>query len=59
MSVSTIILISRILKAVIHFTAHMCAGIILSIYKLFMNPLFKLTSIEHVVIGSKTQWKTM
>ena len=24
-----------------------------------MNPLFKLISIEHVIIGSKTQWKTM
>ena len=27
--------------------------------KLFVNPLFKLISIEHVIIGSKTQWKTM
>ena len=34
------------------FTAHMCTGIILSIYKLFVNPLFKLISIEHVIIGS-------
>ena len=41
------------------FTAHMCTGIILSNYKLFVNPLFKLISIEHVIIGSKTQWKTM
>ena len=32
---------------------------ILSNYKLFVNPLFKLISIEHVIIGSKTQWKTM
>ena len=40
-------------------TAHMCTGIILSNYKLFVNPLFKLISIEHVIIGSKTQWKTM
>ena len=41
------------------FTAHMCAGMILSNYKLFVNPLFKLISIEHVIIGPKTQWKTM
>ena len=41
------------------FTAHMCTGIILSVYKLFVNPLFKLISIEHIIIGSKTQWKTM
>ena len=41
------------------FTAHMCTGLILSNYKLFVNPLFKLISIEHVIIGSKTQWKTM
>ena len=41
------------------FTAHMCTGMILSNYKLFVNPLFKLISIEHVIIGSKTQWKTM
>ena len=41
------------------FTAHMCKGVILSIYKLFVNPLFKLISIEHVIIGSKTQWKTI
>ena len=34
------------------FTAHMCTGIILSNYKLFVNPLFKLISIEHVIIGS-------
>ena len=27
------------------FTAHMCTGMILSIYKLFVTPLFKLTSI--------------
>ena len=31
----------------------------ISNYKLFVNPLFKLISIEHVIIGSKTQWKTM
>ena len=36
------------------FTAHMCTGMILSNYKLFVNPLFKLISIEHVIIGSKT-----
>ena len=30
------------------FTAHMCTGMILSNYKLFVNPLFKLISIEHV-----------
>ena len=24
-----------------------------------VNPLFKLISIEHAIIGSKTQWKTM
>ena len=41
------------------FTAHMCTGIILSNYKSFVNPLFKLISIEHVIIGSRTQWKTM
>ena len=41
------------------FTAHMCTGSILSIYVLFVNPLFKLISIEHVIIGSKTQWKIM
>ena len=41
------------------FTAHMCTGIIHENYKLFVNPLFKLISIEHVIIGSKTQWKTM
>ena len=41
------------------FTAHMCTGMILSNYKLFVNPLVKLISIEHVIIGSKTQWKTM
>ena len=41
------------------FTAHMCTGIILSNYKLFVNPLSKLISIEHVIIGSRTQWKTM
>ena len=41
------------------FTAHMCTGMILSNYKLFVNPLFELISIEHVIIGSKTQWKTM
>ena len=41
------------------FTAHMCTGMILSNYKLFVYPLFKLISIEHVIIGSKTQWKTM
>ena len=41
------------------FTAHMCTGMILSNYKLFVNPLFKLISIEYVIIGSKTQWKTM
>ena len=41
------------------FTAHMFTGMILSNYKLFVNPLFKLISIEHVIIGSKTQWKTM
>ena len=41
------------------FTAHMCTGMILSNYKLFVNSLFKLISIEHVIIGSKTQWKTM
>ena len=41
------------------FTAHMCTGMILSNYMLFVNPLFKLISIEHVIIGSKTQWKTM
>ena len=46
------------LKAVIYFTAHMCTGSILSNYKLFVNPLFKLISVEHVIIGSKTQWKT-
>ena len=40
------------------FTAHMCTGIKLSIYKLFVNPLFNLISVEHVIIGSKTQWKT-
>ena len=34
------------------FTAHMCTGMILSNYKLFVNPLFKLISIEHVIIGS-------
>ena len=39
------------------FTAHMCTGMILSNYKFFVNPLFKLISIEHVIIGSKTQWK--
>ena len=32
------------------FTAHMCTGMILSNYKLFVNPLFKLISIEHVII---------
>ena len=32
------------------FTAHMCTGMILSIYKLFVNPLFKLISIEHVIV---------
>ena len=41
------------------FKAHMCTGMILSNYKFFVNPLFKLISIEHVIIGSKTQWKTM
>ena len=41
------------------FTAHMCTGRIIFIYKLLVNPLFKLISIEHVIIGSKTQWKTM
>ena len=41
------------------FTAHMCTGMIPSNYKLFVNPLFKLISIEHVIIGSKTQWKTI
>ena len=41
------------------FTAHMCTWMILSNYKLFVNPLFKPISIEHVIIGSKTQWKTM
>ena len=41
------------------FTAYMCTGIILSNYKSFVNPLFKLISIEHVIIGSRTQWKTM
>ena len=35
----------------------MCTGMILSNYKFFVNPLFKLISIEHVIIGSKTQWK--
>ena len=40
------------------FTAHMRTGMILSNYKFFVNPLFKLISIEHVIIGSKTQWKT-
>ena len=29
------------------FTAHMCTGVIRSNYKLFVNPLFKLMSIEH------------
>ena len=28
------------------FTAHMCTGMILSNYKLFVNPLFKLISID-------------
>ena len=32
------------------FTAHMCTGMILSNYKLFVNLLFKLISIEHVII---------
>ena len=41
------------------FTAHMCTGTILSNYKVFVNPLFKPISIEHVIIGSRTQWKTM
>ena len=39
------------------FTAHMCTGMILSNYKLFVNPLFKLISIEHVIIGSRTLFK--
>ena len=35
------------------FTAHMCTGRILFIYKLLVNPLFKIIiSIEHVIIGS-------
>ena len=60
--------LEKVLKALVNqwfrsrscdFTAHMCTGMILSNYKLFVNPLFKLISIEHVIIGSKTQWKTM